>query len=183
MLSCRPPEKTPAVPTPTPQNAEPAEEYVLVDIKSDRLELRHEGKAVDTFDNIAIGVAGAGIKRKRGDGVTPYGSFRITSINRASKFHIFIGLNYPTTEYATRGLAAGVISQKEFDDITAAEREHRLPPQNTTLGGWIGIHGIGQGSLEIHKTVNWTDGCVALTNRQIEDLVKLVRPGMLVIIR
>jgi lipoprotein-anchoring transpeptidase ErfK/SrfK len=57
------------------------------------------------------------------------------------------------------------------------------PPQHTPLGGYIGIHGIGNGDTQIHETVNWTNGCVALTNQQIDDLETWVYIGMRVAIR
>jgi L,D-peptidoglycan transpeptidase YkuD (ErfK/YbiS/YcfS/YnhG family) len=57
------------------------------------------------------------------------------------------------------------------------------PPQNTILGGAIGIHGIGNGDPEIHKRFHWTEGCVAVTNEQIERLAELVDIGTRVVIR
>ena len=61
-----------------------------------------------------------------------------------------------------------------------------MPPQNTRLGGYIGIHGVGEVTREkmkIHRAVNWTDGCIALTNKDINTLRKYVSIGTPVIIR
>ncbi len=67
--------------------------------------------------------------------------------------------------------------------ILRAFQEQAIPPQETPLGGYIGIHGIGRGDPAIHQKFNWTQGCIALTNRQIDDLSKWVHVGMRVVIR
>ena len=57
--------------------------------------------------------------------------------------------------------------------------------QNTPLGGAIGIHGIGEiteEKLEIHRTINWTKGCIALTNDEIDDLLHYIGVGTKVVI-
>ena len=54
------------------------------------------------------------------------------------------------------------------------------PP--TTLGGLIGIHGIGKGDPRVHRDFNWTFGCVALTNEQIDQLRPWVRLGTRVVL-
>ena len=59
----------------------------------------------------------------------------------------------------------------------------KTPPQDTPLGGQIGIHGIGNGDQDIHHNYNWTNGCIALTNEQIDQLGKWIKPGVLVNIR
>ncbi len=64
-----------------------------------------------------------------------------------------------------------------------AVRHHRIPPQNTPLGGQLGIHGLGRGDLDIQRTINWTNGCVALTNHDIRRLGQWVHVGTRVIIR
>lgn len=172
-----------AVPPREEVEIEPAGEYLLVDTAQKTLRLRKDGATKAEFKQLALGSGGAGIKRRRGDNITPLGKFTIGWINPASKFKLFIGLNYPSLEYAERGLREGVIKQKDFDRIRSAVEKGKQPPQNTPLGGLIGIHGIGKGSLEIHHLIDWTDGCIALDNKQIEQLRALVRPGMLVIIR
>jgi lipoprotein-anchoring transpeptidase ErfK/SrfK len=51
------------------------------------------------------------------------------------------------------------------------------PPQETSLGGYLGIHGIGDGDKEIHESVNWTDGCIAINNEQLMELADWVKIG------
>jgi lipoprotein-anchoring transpeptidase ErfK/SrfK len=59
----------------------------------------------------------------------------------------------------------------------------KTPPQHTPLGGYIGIHGVGSGDPEVHRAYNWTNGCVALTNAQIDILAEWARAGTPVEIR
>jgi hypothetical protein len=59
----------------------------------------------------------------------------------------------------------------------------RLPPQNTALGGRIGLHGLGRGDPKVHQQFNWTNGCIALTNEQIDQLLTWVGKGTRVSIR
>ena len=135
------------------------------------------------FRNAAFGVAGVREKVRRGDDVTPIGVFHVTRISYQSKYHVFIGLNYPRVEDAERGLRGGLIDEATFNRIIRAHKRGEIPPQETLLGGDLGIHGIGRGSPDIHEIANWTAGCIALTNEQVRELAKLVTPGMRVEIR
>ncbi len=138
---------------------------------------------ITTFEKLAFGSGGVGMKVKRGDNITPKGTFAVGWVNGSSKFNIFIGLNYPNLEYAERAYRSGVIKEKAFLQIKDALNAGQTPPQHTPLGGYIGIHGVGKGSLEIHQAIDWTNGCVALDNGQITKLAKVVRKGMVVHIR
>ena len=59
----------------------------------------------------------------------------------------------------------------------------RPPPQDTALGGYIGIHGVGAGDPAVHEDFNWTEGCVALTDAQIDALLRHITVGTAVEIR
>jgi murein L,D-transpeptidase YafK len=158
-------------------------EYVLIDSKAQTLQLIRDGVPVKTFDNVAFGVAGVGTKRRQGDGVTPRGRFTVTTIRPSKRYRTFVGINYPLREDAERGLREGIINQKQFEVIMLAIEKGELPPQNTPLGGMLGIHGIGSNSLAIHREIDWTGGCVALENQQIDELVKMIRVGTTVVIQ
>ena len=79
--------------------------------------------------------------------------------------------------------AAGEISRQQLQAIVSAHRRGKAPPQNTRLGGQIGIHGLGEADLDLHRMTNWTRGCVALTDRQVDSLLGWIRVGMTVEIR
>jgi murein L,D-transpeptidase YafK len=65
--------------------------------------------------------------------------------NPHSKFYLSLGLSYPNTEDAKRGLAKKLISRAQYDQIINAIDRKQIPPQNTKLGGDIYIHGGGSG--------------------------------------
>ena len=95
-------------------------------------------------------------------------------------------LDYPNLLDAWYGYKNNVISASDFKKIAYAYKQKKIPPQNTRLGGYIGIHGIGEETdqkLMIHNGFNWTDGCIALTNEQISELRKYVDIGTKVIIK
>jgi murein L,D-transpeptidase YafK len=154
--------------------------WLSINTKEKSLTIFNGQTSLRRFSRIALGSAGAGIKRKRGDNITPIGEFKVASIRPSARFRWFIALSYPSVEYAQRGQEAGLIDNKMLSRIRSTFINGDLPPQNTALGGNIGIHGLGGGSLETHHLLNWTDGCIALDNEQIEALVKMVKPKMLV---
>lgn len=148
--------------------------WLLIDTNALTLEVKKGEKTLEKLENIAIGRNGAGFKEVRGDDVTPLGTYRIGWINEKSSFYRFFGLSYPSIENAHTALDKGIIDPTTFDAIAYAHERHIIPPQNTPLGGQIGIHGLGRGDEKIHQTMNWTHGCIALTNKQIDRLSKWV---------
>ncbi len=89
----------------------------------------------------------------------------------------------PAYTDASRGLSDGTISRRQWQDIRRRHKTGKVPPQNTPLGGYLGIHGIGAGDIEVHRSFNWTNGCVALTNEQMDQLLELIGVGTPVEIR
>jgi hypothetical protein len=117
-----------------------------------------------------------GPKRARGDQRMPEGDYRIAGPPRPSRFHRFLPIDYPSPDDAARALAEGRIGRPEHDAIVAAHRAGRLPSQETALGGHLGFHGEGRrwrgaGSLD------WTEGCIALRDGDVERLGRLAPPG------
>lgn len=135
----------------------------LVIRKADRvLELWEGSRRLKTYP-VALGHRGLADKRREGDHLTPEGRFRVCSRNAQSRFHLFLGLDYPGEAAARRGLEEGHISKSQHDAILQSHRAGACPPWNTSLGGAVGIHGGGIGS-------DWTWGCIALEDADIEDL-------------
>lgn len=157
--------------------------WLLVESNAHTLTVLQGKTVVDKFDYVALGRGGTTNMHERGDDSTPLGVFHIAWINRNSPFHIFFGLDFPTIEQADQAYREKRIDRATYFKILDALRERRLPPQNTPLGGRIGIHGLGHGSLQIHQEFNWTKGCVALTNPEIERLARWVQVGTRVVIR
>jgi len=108
-------------------------------------------------------------KSMEGDRCTPEGEFRISNINPNSKFNKFMLLNYPNDS-----------TKAKFNRLKSAG----LIPASARIGSDIGIHGIWPGGDElIELGVGWTDGCVALKNKDIEELYSIVGVGTKVTIK
>jgi len=163
-----------------------ASSYDIEISKSERLLLVRQNDEVIRQYHIAYGKGGTGKKTRLGDKKTPVGIYRITEFKSDSRFHFFMLLDYPNLLDAWRGYKNEVISAFQFKEIATAYRDRALPPQDTALGGYIGIHGIGETTpkqLEVHELFNWTEGCIALTNEEINELLQYVTIGTQVTIR
>lgn len=102
-------------------------------------------------------------KCMEGDRCTPEGQFKIVSKNGASKYDRFMGISYPNDSAIAR-----------FNKLKASGSI----PASATIGGSVGIHGIWPGGDDmIEMGIGWTDGCVALKNRDIEELYTFVGVG------
>lgn len=157
--------------------------WILIDTLNLTLEIKKANKTISILENIAIGRNGAGFKTQIGDDTTPLGSYKIGWINTKSPFYKFYGFTYPSVENADEALLFGLLSKSKHSAIIKAHKNSKTPPQNTPIGGRIGIHGLGGGDKEIHKIMNWTHGCIALTNEQIDLLDKWIKKGTEVIIQ
>jgi murein L,D-transpeptidase YafK len=159
------------------------EVWLLVDTKSKVLRVKQGVETKAEYNNISIGQNGTAADKVRGDDKTPLGIYRIGWVNYNSRFYRFYGFNYPSRMDAQRGLKKGLIDTKTFQRIFNADLLDQIPDQNTALGGQIGIHGIGRADASIHKSMNWTRGCIALTNNQINSLGAWIKTGTVVVIR
>jgi murein L,D-transpeptidase YafK len=158
---------------------------VVVDVDSAKRELRvlQGDKVLAVFNPVSVGRWGVSDEKRRGDGKTPLGEYRIAWVKPTGSFGPFMGFNYPSIARAEKGLASGEISKAEFGAIQRAHAEGIVPPQNTRLGGYIGIHGLGRADPGIHRDLNWTKGCIAVTNAQMMQIMRLVGEGAIVRIR
>lgn len=156
---------------------------VLVEKSSSKLTVFYEGTPTKSFVCVS-GVNPQGDKQKQGDNRTPEGQFFITEKERLQDHPYlgrkWLGLSYPTPVHAQKGIDNNLISVSEYNAILTANQQKSLPPQNTALGGWIGIHG-GREDLTKDK-VNWTEGCLALQDSDLETLYNMVEYGTPVII-
>jgi murein L,D-transpeptidase YafK len=121
----------------------------------------------------------AGDKRTRGDQRTPEGEFYICTMNHSPRFYKFMGLSYPGLRHAALGLALNLITPREYNSIQGAISEGRQPPWDTQLGGAIGIHGrvLDKAVKGVPRPENWTDGCIALNNHDVDEVFDVVSLG------
>ena len=150
---------------PSPPLAPPvaiAVDFLLVD-KSDRtLTLYGGGVPLRTYTGLQLGAAPVGHKQFEGDERTPEGRYFIDARNPNSAYHLSLRISYPNP--ADRAFAA----------------RYGLAP-----GGDIFIHGQPNGlaSASARMAGDWTDGCIALANAEIEQVWRLVRDGTPIEIR
>lgn len=139
-----------------------AEPRITVD-KSERLLTLYDGDSVIKTYKIGLGGAPAGRKQAEGDGRTPVGRYYLCTRTQTTPFHLFFGLNYPNAVDARAAMADGRLDRGTADKIIAAEAARQQPDWNTPLGGAVGIHGMGSFG-------DWTLGCIAVDNADIEEL-------------
>jgi murein L,D-transpeptidase YafK len=168
---------------PSGADANVAARWITIDTGSATLTVSDASGPRLVLRDIAIGRYGTSADKRRGDNSTPTGRFRVAAIRDSPRFHRFIALDYPDLAHALRARQQGVIGQRQWHAIAAAHARSELPPQDTPLGGHIGIHGLGRGDPELHQVFNWTRGCIALTDAQVDALLPWVQVGMPVEIR
>ncbi|HEX4602846.1 MAG TPA: L,D-transpeptidase family protein [Candidatus Angelobacter sp.] len=145
----------------SPANQPQADKIVIV--KSARaMTLLSGGKVIKTY-KVALGGVSAGPKRVEGDHKTPEGSYIIDAKNPQSQFHLSLHISYPSA--------------------ADSERARKL---GARPGGAIMIHGLAKSFAylgALHRQTDWTDGCIAVTNAEIEEIWKMVPVGTRVEIR
>lgn len=145
----------------------PAQALIKVYKEKRILELYGDEKLLGRFQ-ITLGRDPGAAKEKEGDARTPEGTYYICSKTSETKYTYFMGLSYPNIEDAQKGLEKGIINQNTYNRIKKAIDSKQQPPWNTMLGGAIGIHGGGNKD-------NWTYGCIAMSNEDI-NILKVYTP-------
>lgn len=131
------------------------------------LELYGDKKLIGRF-KIGLGRQSIGRKEREGDNKTPEGNYYVCYINPNSKYKYFFGISYPNIKDAENGLNKNLISTVTYNRIKDAIDEESTPPWHTELGGEIGIHGGG-------TSADWTYGCIALSDGDIDTIKEYVK--------
>jgi murein L,D-transpeptidase YafK len=134
-------------------------EQILIEKSAHRLTLIRAGKSLRVY-RISLGKSPIGRKEREGDGKTPEGQYVIDRKIIHSSFHRALHISYPNAADRTRAAVPGV-----------------------SPGGDIMIHGLknGLGWLgPLHRFSDWTQGCIAVTNAEIEETWDMVPEGTLV---
>lgn len=147
--------------------AMPSQTLIKVYKEKRILELYGDEKLIGRF-KIGLGRNPQSAKEKEGDNRTPEGTYYICTKTSGTKYTYFMGLSYPSIKDAQGGLEKGIINQDTYNRIKKAIDSKQQPPWNTALGGAIGIHGGGNKN-------NWTYGCIAVSNEDI-NILKLYTP-------
>jgi L,D-peptidoglycan transpeptidase YkuD (ErfK/YbiS/YcfS/YnhG family) len=136
-----------------------AVDKVLIEKQTRRLTLLAKGEVLKTY-TIALGGNPVGPKEQQGDCKTPEGTYIIDSRNGNSGYHLSLHISYPNEEDKRRA------------------RELGVPP-----GGDIMIHGIKNGFAKLgaaHAERDWTEGCIAVTDQEMEEIYRFVPNGTVV---
>jgi len=132
-------------------------------VKSTRtMTLLAKGQVVKSY-RVALGGQPVGPKIQQGDHKTPEGKYIIDSRNARSQFHLGLHVSYPNAADRARAKRLGV-----------------------NPGGAIMIHGLAPSFAWLgakHAATDWTDGCIAVSNEEIEEIWRLVPVGTAVEIR
>lgn len=143
----------------------------------------YRGKEIVRIYRVFLGSSPVGHKLNRGDNRTPEGHYRIVDKKVSENFHRFIGIDYPNAHDAELAFRQGRITSTEKNRIKRAVLEGIRPPADTILGGHLGIHGIGTDEnfkLGLIGDMDWTNGCIAVTNAEIRELYEQLPLGTLV---
>lgn len=134
-------------------------DHILVDKTHRKLYLWSDGEVIRTY-KISLGFSPEGHKQQEGDGRTPEGKYFITHKNSQSKFHLSLGISYPNKQDKKKAKELG------------------LSP-----GGDIMIHGLPSDPNKkllisaVHLVWDWTQGCIAVTDKEIEEIYSVVDVG------
>jgi murein L,D-transpeptidase YafK len=145
-----------------PLPSETTIDRIIVEKSLKKLSIFRDGERIKTY-RIALGRNPIGPKHEEGDMKTPEGIYKIDSRNAQSSFHLALHISYPSDE----------------DDKRAAER-------GVSAGCDIMIHGIQNGRGWIgafHRWKDWTAGCIAVTDKEIEELWRVTPYGTTIEIR
>lgn len=138
---------------------------------ADSLVLEKSTRKLTLFDNgvpvaeymVALGANPVGAKQRRGDGRTPEGLYFIQARNPRSKYHLSLRISYPDSAQRARASMLGI---SPGGDIMI----HGLPKRFATVGA-------------LHRQQDWTEGCIAVTNDEIEEIWRAVPNGARILIK
>ncbi len=174
LLACACAPSPAALPAPTPAPPDlrvpaPCERIVAIEVRKRERRLRAycEGGAVVELP-VALGRESEGAKRNAGDARTPEGHYRISGPPRPSRFHRFLPIDYPSLADAATAAAEGRLSEADYRRIAGAHGLGEPPPADTALGGHLGFHGEGKRWRGDSLYFDWTYGCIALADADID---------------
>ena len=139
-----------------------AADRIVIEKAARTLSLFKGERKLKTY-RIALGPNPRGGKTQEGDGRTPEGTYVIDGRKKDSAYHLALHISYPNAEDRRRARARGV-----------------------SPGGAIMIHGLpnGMGAIgKAHVLRDWTEGCIAVTNEEIEEIWRVVPNGTRVVIK
>jgi murein L,D-transpeptidase YafK len=158
---------------------------ILIDRQNYTLSIYEDSVLIKNY-RISLGNSVLTPKTRAGNKFTPVGFYKICNIDTTHKYHKFFQINYPNLDDAANALRKGWISQQEYNEIKFQFYYEGCTRFNNILGGNIGIHGIGRFNY-IFKNLpfvfNWTDGSIAMSNENIDEIYSVIKRGTEVVIK
>ena len=158
---------------------------IVVDRKNYALHLYSDNELIKSYRAV-FGKNTSSEKKSADDHVTPVGTYKICSIDTNSKYHKFLQLNYPNQRDAAEALRKGYINGDEFKRIIETLNKNNIPCSSTSLGAEIGIQGCGEYDFIFRNlpfAFNWTNGSIAVSNKNIDEIYNIIKPGTKIEIR
>jgi murein L,D-transpeptidase YafK len=137
-------------------------DLILIKKSAHTMDLMSNGKTVKTY-KVALSTVPVGAKQRAGDHKVPEGKYRIDDKKPYSRFHLALHVSYPNADDRAHAKKLGVEPGGEIEI-------HGLEKKYAWLGG-------------MHREKDWTDGCIAVTDAEIEEIYPLVQVGTAVEIR
>jgi murein L,D-transpeptidase YafK len=174
-----PPAVLPVPPPPLP----PCEVIYRLEVRKSERKLVADCRGGARVElRVALSRAPEGPKRRSGDWKTPEGTYRISGPPRESRYHLFVPIDYPSRADVEAGLRDGVISRRTAERLLAGLARGELPPQDSPLGGTLGFHGEGERWRGDSEVLDWTYGCFALADADMEFIARRAPVGTPVVI-
>lgn len=120
------------------------------------------------------------------DGATPVGEYKVCSLDTSNIYYRLIKINYPNINDAIDALRKNYITQREFDSIKYQNEYENCPQFHYKMGGNMGIQGIGKYDIIFRNlpfNFNWTDGNVAISNEDMDELFLVMKKGSKIVIK
>lgn len=145
---------------PLPENIQA--DRIVIEKSKRRLTLYKQGEILRAYP-VSLGRGGMAPKQREGDKLTPEGTYKISGRNSNSAYYLSLRINYPDKDDIKRARAAGV----------SAGRDIMIHGITNGLG-WVGT---------LHRRMDWTQGCIAVTNAEIAEIWRVVPDGTVVEIK
>ena len=145
--------------------------------KAERELLAHCAGGGERRLRVALGRAPQGHKLRQGDWRTPEGLYHVATGGGPMRFHRFVPIDYPSRADADAALREGRITPRDHARIVRAHAAGLPPPGDTPLGGGIGFHGEGERWRGDSAHLDWTYGCIALSDDDVDFLADRAMPG------
>lgn len=156
---------------------------ILIDRRKYVLKLNQDTTTVKEY-RVVFGM-NSNPKTESSDRSTPIGEYKTTRTDSFHTYYKMIYIDYPNDQDIAKAYRHNVIDKQTYESLRFSYFYKNNPIPSTPLGGNVGIHGIGKLNYlfkNLPFVFNWTDGSIAMSNEDLDELLSVVKPGTPVII-